>query len=126
MISLTNAGVNSQIAIIALAEDATTSGTFEFDETSAVAQTVTTLTVGDRTAISGIWLDMSNVTQNTTIALLHQIDGTNYAQFQSQDWTAADADGILIDGFVAAHDVRLTFICAGGGGATVDVPFVIV
>ena len=60
-------------------------GTIEFDETSALEQTAITLTITTRTTINAIWLDMVNVTQNTDIAVYHQIDGTNYRQFQQNN-----------------------------------------
>ena len=101
-------------------------GTFSYDETSALEQTAFTLTIAARAVIGGIWLDMVNVTQDTTIAVYHQIDGTNYRQFQENSWLTTDDDGVLIDGFTAYRDVRVTLTCGGGGGGSVNVPYAVV
>lgn len=103
-----------------------TTGTFSFDETSALEQTAFTLTIAARSVIGGIWLDMTNVTQNTTISIYHQIDGANYRKFQENAWTVADDDGVLIEGFTAYRNIRVTMICGGGGAASVDVPYAVV
>ena len=103
-----------------------TTATFEFDETAAGEQTAFTLTIAARAVIGGIWLDLVNVTQNTTVRVYHQIDGTNYREFQENAWVVADSDGVLIDGFNAYRNVRVTLQCAGGGGGSVDVRWVVV
>lgn len=103
-----------------------TTGTFEFDETAAGEQTAFTLTIAARAVIGGIWLDMVNVTQSTTLRVYHQIDGTNYREFQENAWVIADSDGVLFDGFNAYRNVRVTLQCGGGGGGSVDVPYVVV
>jgi len=103
-----------------------TTGTFSFDETGAGEQTAFTLTIAARAVLGSIWLDMVNVTQNTDIAVYHQIDGTNYRQFQENTWLNTDDDGVLISGFTAYRNVRVTFQCGGGGGGSVDVPYAVV
>ena len=103
-----------------------TTGTFSFDETSALEQTAFTITNTERVVIGGIWLDMVNVTQNTDIAVYHQIDGTNYRQFQENNWLVADDDGVLISGFTAYRNVRVTMLCGGGGAGSVNVPYAVV
>jgi hypothetical protein len=55
-----------------------------------------------------------------------KIDGTNYREFQTNSWTTADSDGILIDGFLApGTDFEIRFTSVGGGG-TVSVPWRII
>lgn len=101
--------------------------TLSFDETSAAEQVMVTVTIAKRTKIRGIWLDMANVTQNTTIKVYHAIDGTNYREYSSQLFTVAtDADGVLIAGFTAYRSIRVTLTCGGGGAGDVDVPYAIV
>ncbi|MBW2561368.1 MAG: hypothetical protein JRE40_11005, partial [Deltaproteobacteria bacterium] len=80
-------------------EVAETTGTFSFDETNAGEQTVFTLTITSRSKIGGIWLDFSNLTQDVTIRVKHQIDGANYRTFQTSSWATTDDDGVLIEGF---------------------------
>lgn len=43
-------------------------------------------------------MDTTNLTQNNTIRVKYQIDGTNYRTFQTISWNTAMEDGILIEG----------------------------
>ena len=105
---------------------AETSDTFSFDETSALEQELDAFTVSGRTTINSIWLDMVNVTQDTTIRLYHEIDGSNSRLFQENAWVVADDDGVLIDGFTVSGDVKIVLICGGGGVGSVDIPYTVV
>jgi len=105
---------------------AETTGTFSFDETSATEQTMVTVTISARAKIGGIWIDMVNVTQDTTIKVYHKIDGTNLREISSHSWATTDSDGVLIDGFTAYRDIRVTLTCGGGGASSVNVPYAIV
>jgi hypothetical protein len=123
-ISLTNSKAIARTDVVTpIAE---TTGIFEFDETAAGEQTAFTLTIALPTGIGAIWVDMVNVTQNTTLSLYHQIDGTNYRKFQENAWVVADDDGVLFEGFTAYRNVRLTMQCGGGGAGNVDVPYAVV
>lgn len=97
--------------------------TFSFDETNAAEQTIETLVIAERSVVNAFWLDMSNVTQDSTLRLYHQIDGANYRGFQENLWRTTDDDGVLIAGFVPNHNVRLTVQCGGGGAGNVDIPY---
>ncbi len=99
---------------------------FSFDETSALEQDMVTVTITARAKIGGIWLDMVNVTQDTTIKLYHKVDGTNFREVSSSAWTTTDSDGVLIAGFTAYRDIKVTLTCGGGGAASVNVPYAIV
>jgi hypothetical protein len=101
-------------------------GTFSYDETNAAEQTLATVALAGKKKIGSIWLDMVNVTRNTTIRVYHMIDGTNFRLFEEDAWTIADSDGVLIAGFTARADVQITLQCDGGGGGNVDVPYAIV
>jgi len=134
MVGLTNNDYTvSSIANLA-ASVAQTVDTFSFDETSALEQTLVSINITARAVIGGIWLDMTNVTQATAIAVYHQIDGANYRLVGDINntlefpytWTAGDNPGVLIHGFTAYRDVRITLQCAGGGGANVDVLYAVV
>ncbi len=108
----------------ALAE---TADTFSFDETDAAEQTMVTVTIAKRTKIRGIWIDMTNVTQNVTIKVYHAIDGTTPVLYSTTAFTVAtDPDAVLIAGFTAYRDIAVTLKCAGGGAGAVDVPYAIV
>ena len=103
-----------------------TTGTFSFDETNAAEQTLATIAITFRSMIGGIWLDFVNVTQNVTISIYHQIDGVNYRKFQENAWVIADDDGVLLDGFTAYRNIRITLTCGGGGAGAVDIPYAVV
>jgi len=119
--NINNADLANIIRDVAEATD-----TFSFDETSAAAQTLATVTIAARSKVGGIWLDMVNVTQDTTIKLLHKVDGTNFREVSSHAWVTTDADGVLLEGFTAYRDVRITLTCGGGGGVNVNVPYAVV
>jgi len=111
----------------AIAPDITqATGTFVFNEASALEQTTVTLAIAARAKIGAIWLDMVNVTQATTIRVKHKVDGTNYRTFETDAWTTADDDGVLITGFAAYRDIQITLQCGGAGGGNVNVPYAIV
>lgn len=116
---------NADLANV-IREVAQATGTFSYNETSALEQTMVTLTITARAIIGGIWLDMTNVTQSTTIRVEHQIDGATYTTFETDSWTTANDDGVLITGFTAYRDVRITLQCGGGGVGNVDIPYAIV
>ena len=101
-------------------------GTMSFDETSALEQEMVSVTITARAKIGGIWLDMVNVTQDTTIKVYHKIDGTNFREVSSSPWATTDSDGVLIEGFTAYRDIKVTLTCGGGGAASVNVPYAIV
>jgi len=111
---------------VIVGEIATTTGTFVYDETDNSEQEVVELTIAGQLAIGSIWLDFVNVTQQTTIRAYHKIDGTNYRQFQENVWAVADDDGVLIEGFVAYSDVKISLQCGGGGAGSVNVPYAVV
>jgi hypothetical protein len=99
---------------------------FVFAENNAAEQTLVTVAIANRSVVGGIWLDMTNVTQATTISLYHQIDGVNYRKYQENAWVIADDDGVLIDGFTAYRNIRITLQCGGAGIGNVNVPYAVV
>ena len=73
-----------------------------------------------------ISLDVSLLTQNTTIRTYEKIDGTNYeltssAIFPTEFDTGAEAVRILLNG--KNRDQKLTFQSGTSEGATRDIPF---
>ena len=119
--NINNADLVNLIRQVAEAAD-----TFSFDETSAAEQDMVSVTITARANIGGIWLDMVNVTQDTTIKVYHKVDGTNFREVSSSAWTTTDSDGVLIEGFTAYRDIKVTLTCGGGGAASVNVPYAIV
>ena len=114
--------------VINLASSVTeTTGTFGYDETSAAEQDLVEIALTARALVGSIWLDFVNVTQDTTIRVYHKIDGTNYREFYSPGWAdASDSDGVLIDGFTAQGDIKISLQCTGDGVGLVDVPYAVV
>jgi hypothetical protein len=100
--------------------------TFSFDETNAAEQDAIILTIHFNSEISAIWIDMVNVTQDTTIQLYHKIDGTNYRSFETDSWVTAMSDGVLITELTAYRDVKVSLQCGGGGVGSVNVPYAVV
>lgn len=93
----------------------------DFDESSALEQTMTGATITERSMINALWFDMVNCTQDITIRVYHEIDGTNPRLFQENVWLSTDDPGVLIDGFAVYGDISVTFQCGGGGAGDVGV-----
>lgn len=106
-------------------EVAETTGTFAFNEASALEQTVVTVALTARRRVGSIWLDTVNITRTLTVRLYHQIDGVTMRQFAQYTVLVADPDGALIEGFTARDDFRLTFQCDGAGVGAVNIPYAI-
>jgi len=102
------------------------SATFSYDETDNTEQTLLDQAIASPVHIGSIWLDMVNVTQQTTISVYHKIDGTNYRKFQENVWAVADDDGVLVEGFTVYSDLKITLQCGGGGAGSVNVPYAVV
>lgn len=93
----------------------------DFDESSALEQNATGVSVTERSIINAIWLDMVNATQDITIRVYHEIDGSNPRLFQENVWLSTDDPGVLIDGFAIYGDVSVTLQCSGGGAGNVAI-----
>jgi hypothetical protein len=82
--------------------------------------------VAARSKVGGIWLDMTNVTEDTTIRIKHKIDGANYRTFTTLSWLTTDDDGVLVGPFTAYRDIQITLQCDGSGAGNVNVPYAVV
>ncbi len=120
--------INNADLLNIIRQVAETVSTFSFDETSALEQTMVTVTISARANVGGIWLDMVNVTRNTTIKVYHKIDATNLREIKgkSVSWVTTDPDGVLIEGFTAYRDIQIALTCDGLGAGAVNVPYAIV
>jgi hypothetical protein len=100
-------------------------GNLNYNEASALEQTLLTLVIPTRARIGSLWFDMFNVTRIATIRLYHRIDGATYREFAQYSFNpAVDSDGVLIDGFTAYRNVQVSFQCDGLGAAVV-VPYAV-
>lgn len=73
---------------------------------------------------NGIWLDLVNMTQNGTIKVYYKIDGTNYRVFNTNSWTTADDDGVLIDlESIISGSFKVTYTEAVDEGADRAIPY---
>lgn len=105
-------------------------GTFSYLDAGG-EQDVVEITPTTRVKIVGIWLDLSNMTQNGTIKLYHKIDGTNYRQLsiygteQSYAFTVGDGvDGLMIPyNFYVDSDFKVTYEEGADEGAARDIPY---
>lgn len=94
-------------------------------------QTVIEFTDDVYKIIAGVWLDLSNMTQDGTVKAYYKIDGTNYRQVsidgttQSFAFTVADT----IDGFFVrlnagiVNDFKITYTEGGDEGAARDIVY---
>lgn len=87
-------------------------------------QNVVSITSTTNNLIKGVWLDLVNLTQNTTIRIQYAIDGMNYRTAQSIDWTTGMDDGVFIDGnFPINRGFRVTLQSSTAEGASRNVPY---
>jgi len=87
-------------------------------------QTVFTFTPSANNIVKGIWLDTTNLTQNNTIRVKYQIDGTNYRTFQTISWNTTMDDGILIEGDIpvaVSKALRVTMQSGTTEGANISI-----
>lgn len=99
-------------------------GTFAYLDAGG-EQTIFTFTPGKDTKVHNIWLDLVNLTQNTTIRLKHQIDGVNYRTFEAFDWTTGMDDGVYFRDVAIAigRALQVTIQETADEGADRDIPY---
>ena len=91
---------------------------------STAEQTVYTFAPTQINLVKGIWLDLNALTQNVTIRLKYQIDGTNYRTFKTQTWTTGMDDGVLLTSEIPVDDsLQITLQSAILEGASRTVPY---
>ena len=88
-------------------------------------QVVFTFTPTANSKLHTIWLDLSALTQNTTIRLKHQIDGVNYRTFETFNWTTGMDDGVYFRevALMSGRPVQVTMQEAADEGADRDIPY---
>lgn len=90
-------------------------------------QTIVELTVTDRKLVYGVWLDMSNMTQNGTVKVFYKVDGTNYREVLSETWATSDSDGVFISLMMGVtDDLKVTYTEAADEAAVRTIPFTVV
>jgi len=101
-------------------------GTFSFGETSSSEQVMKSVTITSRVEVGSIWIDMSNVTQDTQIRVYQKVDAANYREIAIHYWLTTDSDGVLLERFTAYRDFKITLQCTGAGSGSVNVKYAIV
>ena len=86
-------------------------------------QTVKEFALTVLTNIKGFRLDLSNLTQSATVRIYEKIDGTNYREIDSLEWTTADRDGVAIGEIESDKYVKVTLQSGTGEGASRNVPY---
>jgi len=92
---------------------------------AGLEQTAFTFTPATNVKLSSIWFDLATLTQNTTIRLKHQIDGANYATFQTFQWTTGMDNGVYFRGLALAdaRPLQASFQEVADEGADRDIPY---
>lgn len=75
--------------------------------------------------IGTIWLDLSNLAQNSIVRLKHQIDGANYRTFETFNWTTGMDDGLYFRSVDIANGcpLQVTMQETADEGANRNVPY---
>ena len=86
-------------------------------------QTIVELTPTKRITVTGVWLDLVNMTKNGTIKAYYKIDGSNYREYDSASFLVAyDPDGLLMAvPFTVDADWKLTYEETADEGAARDI-----
>lgn len=103
------------------------SGTFIYLDAGG-EQDVVVIATTTRKIVLGIWLDLFNMTQNGTIKLYYKIDGSNYREFNSSDFTiATDSKGVYVNlNMGITYDLKVTYNEAVDEGDDRSIPYSIV
>jgi len=75
--------------------------------------------------LRGIFLDLTNMTQNGTVNVYYKIDGTNYRLIKSIPFThGVSLDGVHIDlSFAFNHSLKITYTEESNEGAVRAIPY---
>lgn len=103
------------------------SGTFSYVDAGG-EQTIVEYTPAGRVTVHGIWLDLTNMTQDGTVKAYYKVDGSNYRLFKSVSFTVAtDPDGMLVDINAAIDsDLKITYTEGADEGAARDLPYALI
>lgn len=101
-------------------------GTFSYLDAGG-EQTVVELTPTNRIMITGVWIDLVNMTQDGTIKLYYKVDGSTYRQYNEISFTvASDPDGVLIPApSTIDADWKLTYTEGADEGAARAIPYAV-
>lgn len=128
-----DAGAMTSLAQKAENSSGDSSGTFSYLDAGG-EQDVIAISNSTRKIIYGVWLDLSNMTQNGTVKLYYKIDGTNYRQVnmrgtvQSYAFTVATGvDGLYINlTFAITNDFKITYTEGADEGAARDILYSVI
>ena len=120
-----NAAIESSVtALKTLSSDS--SGTFQY-LVAGGEQIVNTLATSTRLTVQGIWLDLSNMTQNGTIKIYYKVDGSNYRLFSTNSWLTTDEPGQYINlNMGITNDLKVTYTAAAPEGVQRGLPYSII
>ena len=103
---------------------ATPGGIFSYLDAGG-EQTVFTYTPTKNAIVHIIWLDLSTLTQNSTIRLKHQIDGAVYRTFETFNWTTGMDDGVYFRSIaiMVGRPLQVTMQEVANEGANRNIPY---
>lgn len=88
-------------------------------------QTVVELTTSIRKIVSGVWLDLVNITQTGTIGIEFKVDGLNYRVVTTEAYdplTMEDAQYIDLNMGITS-DIKVTYQASIAEGSAKDIPY---
>ncbi len=104
-------------------ESADVGATFSYLDAGA-EQVIFTIAMSTRKKLHSIFIDLTTLTQNTTIRIKHKIDGTNYKTIDTIDWLTTDTDGVYFNkGLALTYDLQVTMQEAVDEGAARAIPY---
>lgn len=103
-------------------------GTFAYTDAGGEQTVLEVLNAsGNLLKLDGIWLDMTNLTQDGTIKTYYKIDGTNYRLFHVSVFSAAGDDGVLINiDSMISSSLKITYTEAVDEAASRNIPYEVI
>ena len=110
-------------AFVEVVDTEEVSGTHNHADSTAEQDVITQAITTTLYKFRSIMLDMTTITQNTTIRVKAKIDGSTYRTIDELEWDASIIPGIVMGDFSSANDVKLTMQSAVGEGSIKNVPY---
>lgn len=107
-------------------DNASTTGRPSYSQTDDLNEQTVFTSAHDTPRWAQPWLDLSTLTQNSTIRLYARTDGTNYVLVKGQViafTVATDPDVVTFAAFHIAERYRVTIQAGGAEGAARAIPY---
>lgn len=114
-------------------DNGSTTGRPSYSQTNDTNEQTVFTSTQTRPRVVMVYLDLTNLTQNSTIRIKVRVDGTNFRTLDSNDGrypyaftVASDDDGCVLGPLYVVDQVRVTVQAGGVEGAARAIPYHVV